>query len=627
MSASTKFEKVKFSIGFKLVAMISLIIIVSLLSMIFIANNWFRDTIEIQKQDDSLRIVMTTALKVEADVNSFVEKANLVASALLGEIGSAKEKDSFRDLFFTRGGDLLFVGVVVKGKGDVLKIKEKIYNDQYFSENGIDPAVVQNAIAGDAQFYEKSFSSQNEARNATPFFGQPVLGLSVPYSKRNQTTADAILVVFVKADKLMALVKSSPTSSNKSFIVNGAGEVLAHHNPAIGYVKTNLINIPIVSTMTKSGEPNKQTKYVFEGKRYLGSFSRIPFAEIGVVTVIEEKAAFEFADRIRNRNMYVAAIVLSLAILIVFFFSKTLTVPVKHLVSATGEIENGNFIVNIVPTTQDEIGLLTQSFVRMGKGLAEREKMKDAFGKFVNKDIAEKILRDEIRLGGERKSAAIFFSDIRNFTSMSESLEPEEVVEFLNQYMTRMVNCVNNTHGVVDKFIGDAIMAVWGTPVSQGNDTENAVNGALMMRESLAQFNIGRGDPKKPVIRIGCGINTGFVLAGQIGSQDRMEYTVIGDAVNLASRIESLNKPLGTDILLSQDSYELVKDIFVIQAMEKIMVKGKSQPQQIYAVLSRKDDPNGIKTLKDLRKLLGINESKLQKFDPEVEEKKYEFIK
>lgn len=620
-------DKVKFSIGFKLIIIISLLIVVSLLSMINIANYWFRDTIEKQSQVSSLELVVKTSLKIDSDVNAILEKGGLVASALLGEIGSKKEKDSFKDLFFSKGGDLIFAGVVVRQGGDDLKIKEKVYNEQYFAENGIDLEAVERALAADAQNFSKSFSYQNEARNATPFFGQPVIALSVPYSKKSQSAADSILVVFVKADKFMTLVSSSSGSLNKVFIVNGAGEVLAHHDASLAKVKTNLISLPIVEAMLKSGNSNGQTKYVFEKKQYLGSFSKIAFADIGVVSVIEAKEAFREADRIRNRNMMVAAIVLSIAILIVYFFSKTLTTPVSRLVGAAGEIEKGNFVIDIVPTTRDEIGQLTSSFVRMGKGLAEREKLKDAFGKFVNKEIAEKILKGEIRLGGERKTAAIFFSDIRSFTAISEALEPEEVVEFLNQYMTRMVNCVNDSKGVVDKFIGDAIMAVWGTPVSYGNDTENAVNGALMMRESLKEFNVGRGDKKKPLIKIGCGINTGPVLAGQIGSQDKMEYTVIGDAVNLASRVESLNKPFGTDILISEDSYALVKDIFNVHPMEKIMVKGKAQPQQIYAVLSRKDDPSGFKKITELRKYLGTTDKAMKDFNPDAEEKKYELIK
>jgi adenylate cyclase len=261
----------------------------------------------------------------------------------------------------------------------------------------------------------------------------------------------------------------------------------------------------------------------------------------------------------------------------------------------------------------------------MGRGLEEREKLKETFGKFVNKEIAERVLKGEIKLGGERVKAAVFFSDIRSFTAISEKLEPEEVVEFLNQYMTRMVNCVNRTFGVVDKYIGDAIMAVWGAPVSKGNDCENAINGALMMRKELMEFNKGRGGPKKPIIKIGCGINFGPLLAGQIGSEERMEYTVIGDTVNLASRIESLNKPFGTDILVSMDVYNLVRSIYRFEPMQKIKVKGKTEPQQIYAILGRADDPASPKSLDELRKLLGIEMTGKPAGDV-GEEVKYEII-
>jgi adenylate cyclase len=233
-------------------------------------------------------------------------------------------------------------------------------------------------------------------------------------------------------------------------------------------------------------------------------------------------------------------------------------------------------------------------------------------------------MKSELKLGGERKKAAILFSDIRNFTAISENLNPEEVVGFLNEYMTMMVACVEESFGVVDKYIGDAVMAVWGTPVSKGNDTENAINGALLMRSALLEYNKGRGGPKKPVIRIGCGINTGSVLAGQIGSQNHMEYTVIGDAVNLASRVESLNKIFGTDILISEDSRNLVKNIFHLEPMRPITVKGKIQPQNIFAVIGRTDNPAHPQSLKEVRELLGILYVDLESVDSDAVELKYE---
>ncbi len=288
--------------------------------------------------------------------------------------------------------------------------------------------------------------------------------------------------------------------------------------------------------------------------------------------------------------------------------------------------------MRVIPRTRDEVGILANSFNKMVKGLEERERMKDAFGRFVNKEIAEKALRGEIKLGGEKKECAIFFSDLRGFTAMSEKMKPEEVVEYLNRYFTLMVDIIEKTHGTVDKFIGDAIMATWGSVTSYGNNTENAINAALQMRKVLIEFNKYNKENNLPLAKFGCGINTGEVISGQIGSEKRLEFTVIGDAVNLASRIEGLNKPFATDILISEDSYQKVKDIFNTVKMPAIKVKGKSKPQHVYCVLGRKEDPDSPKNLEELRKLVGIDWKPQVKEDQEIldenltSEEKYEII-
>lgn len=245
----------------------------------------------------------------------------------------------------------------------------------------------------------------------------------------------------------------------------------------------------------------------------------------------------------------------------------------------------------------------------------------------------EKAAKGELALGGETKTCTVFFSDIRSFTAISEKLEPYEVVDFLNEYMSRMVDCVNKTHGSVDKYIGDAIMAVWGTPITSGDagvDALRCVRAALMMRHALLEFNVGRGGDKKPIIKIGCGINSGPVIAGQIGSNQKMEYTVIGDTVNFASRTESLNKPLGTDILITENTYELIKDYVVVERMPSVTVKGKSKPVSLYAVVNMpyaEDIPgagkDGPKTLAEVRELVGMVAPDLGKVNLDEEEKKY----
>jgi adenylate cyclase len=249
-------------------------------------------------------------------------------------------------------------------------------------------------------------------------------------------------------------------------------------------------------------------------------------------------------------------------------------------------------------------------------------------------------MRGEIQPGGEAKNATIFFSDIRGFTASSENFTKtfgaaasDKIVVWLNEYLTRMVECVIKTNGVVDKFIGDSVMAHWGTAYTTGSaehDALNCVRTALLMRVALLDMNRKRGpdDPANPVIRIGCGINTGIVTVGQIGSPERMEYTVIGDAVNLASRTEALNKALGTDILITEDTWNLVGKHLITEEMPSVEVKGKEKPIRMFAVVNLKVTKKNMEqprpwTLAELRNMLGIAAPDLSKVDTNAEEKKY----
>jgi adenylate cyclase len=340
--------------------------------------------------------------------------------------------------------------------------------------------------------------------------------------------------------------------------------------------------------------------------------------------VAQANTALAEVYAIQYRNLLITVIILCAAILLLFFFSRSISRPIRRLVDSANAVRSGDFDLQLRIGNHDEIGRLAQAFTEMARGLAEREKIKDTFGKFVNKEIAELALSSDLELGGEYRQAAIFFSDIRSFTALSENLAPHAVVEFLNGYMSRMVACVDQTSGVVNKFIGDAIMAVWGVPSSAGNDTENAINCALLMRRALDEFNAGR--PGSPPTRIGIGINTGEVIAGQIGSSQRMEYTCIGDAVNLASRVETLTKPFQADILISEQAHAAVAGLFRVAAMKRIKVKGKTEAQQVYAVLGRADDPNCPADMAELRRRLGLAEVALDQVDADREEEKFEIL-
>jgi adenylate cyclase len=623
------FKISKLTIRVKLMSIISLIFVVSISAIILIATYFFRSDSEIRVQELNIKLAEVIGLKVKTDIESVLDKTRLMANAEEQKFKSENEKQKFTESFFKDDNNFILFGIFSEDNGN-LKPKLVNYNDKYLSENRVTEEELNKLLKIHSKELLKAFQGEPVIHNASPGFAYPVIALAIPH--RSDYESRTILVTLFRMEKFLNAFKTSGITEN--FMVNGEGIVLAHPNSNIVLSGTNLSESPIVKTMLKSTVDNGLTRYENEEnskKFYMGSFKKIGFAGVGVISTVLEEKAFEQVYNIQRRNLLIMAITLCTAILIVFFYANSLTNPILNLVSATQKIEEGQFLVDIKPTARDEVGLLTNSFIKMGKGLEEREKVKDALGRFVNKEVAEMVLNGELKLGGEKKNCAIFFSDIRSFTAISEKLDPQEVVEFLNAYMTEMVHCVNVTHGTVDKFIGDAVMATWGAAFSRGNDAENAVNGALMMRSALIKFNEGRGGDKKPIIKIGCGLNYGPVVAGQIGSSDKMEYTVIGDAVNLASRVETLNKPFGTDLLISEDLYLIVKDIFKVEKMKAIKVKGKSAPQTIYAVLGRFDDPNCPTDLEEVRKLVGIQFEALKptegkEDDDEEKEVKYEIL-
>lgn len=584
------------SLRFKLILIISLVITLSLSGMIFLATYFFKEDNKLRVEENNHKLSEVVALKARADIEALIREAGIIAGEIASGRGAAALDGS---------EDMLFAGWAVRGEKAGAFVST-VRNTSLMNRLQLMDAPLEAALGGLGGALERAFNGETVLMNVSPALNLPVLALVMPIDRDGGGRARYVLACLLNAENISKAFQSRGGITTV-FMINESGEVIAHPDTSIVVAGANFIELPIVKMMMTSKIDNGQTRYRDEkGVFHIGSFRKIATGGLGVIATVEEQRAFEEVYRIQRRNIYIMVIVLTIVVMIIFYFGNTITTPIIDLVWATKKIKEGEYRVDIQPTTHDEIGELTASFIEMGRGLEEREKIKSAFGKFVNKEIAEAAMRGSLALGGERKTVAILFSDIRSFTAISERLQPEEVVEFLNQYMTRMVECVNATGGVVDKFIGDAIMAVWGTPVSRGNDTEDAVNCALMMRKSLMEFNADRGGPGRPVINIGLGINTGTVLAGQIGSEDRMEYTVIGDAVNLASRIESLSKPFGTDILISEESYELVRDIFDVVPMQKIRVKGKEAPQQIYAVLGRLDDAGRPSTIEELRARTGI---------------------
>ncbi len=273
------------------------------------------------------------------------------------------------------------------------------------------------------------------------------------------------------------------------------------------------------------------------------------------------------------------AVVIVLSLIAVFALARSITNPLASLASAVQKIEKGNYDLRVDVNSRDEIGHLAAMVNSMAKGLIEKEKVRDLLGKVVSKQIAEQLLSHPIELGGEEKVVTVLFSDIRGFTTYCEGLPPKQVLEELNRVLSTISNIIESHSGVVDKFQGDAVMALFGAPITGEDDANNAMKATLEIVKALESVDSR--------LSACVGINTGLVVAGNLGSDNRLNYSVIGDAVNLCARLESLTRLYNVPNIVSHAS-SLAAPNFVYKELDSVCVAGKKQSVVIYELLGER---------------------------------------
>ena len=291
---------------------------------------------------------------------------------------------------------------------------------------------------------------------------------------------------------------------------------------------------------------------------------------------------------IRNAKAYILIITLIIIVIGIFlsvilgiYFSR----PIKKLQENAKALGTGDFDQRVQIRRNDEIGDLGSAFNEMAEGLSEREKIRETFGKYVSPEIRDEILSGRIPFDGERRMATLLFSDLRDFTPYVEEHSPEEVIKGLRSYFTAMQNAIDSNDGLVLQYVGDEIETVFGVPLWHEDHAQRAIRAALEMRTSLEELNQIRIAEGLTPFRHGIGIHTGEVLAGNTGSEDRLSYTLIGQTVNLTSRIEGLTKEFKCDILASEEVVKQLAGSFNLKKEPPQMVKGYSKPIIIYQVI------------------------------------------
>ncbi|MBR1404988.1 MAG: adenylate/guanylate cyclase domain-containing protein [Treponema sp.] len=700
-------DKIRRPIGIKLVLIISFLLVVAVGSVTFAVSYFVTQDTRSNAEENNLAINSRTASDTENRINSAVSSVTMFLDLIANAGDSEAERRSLENLFFERNKEIIAVYYsrtaegVASDDGSVSELSLLFASDSFLASREIERDSVLAYMQQETDGAELAKNGSFEILNATPFFNVPLISLFCPVAS---SEGDSFVSFLYSTSEIGESFAAG--AINQSFFVNNDGIVLVHSDLELMNTGADMSESEIVKAMLASPVGNGQIPYHdADGEEFIGAFRKLGIGNGGVITIVKTSVVLEGVKRITVRNIYIMFAVIALAIMIIYFFAKSLSRPLKYLTAIVNEINRGNFNTelfgNLKEKRSDEIGVLERSTKN------EREIL-NMVSRLTNKGVTKAVITKEIDFEPHLKDITIFFSDIRGFTAISDGFKKRfgehsaaEIISFLNDYMSRMVTCINNTGGIVDKFEGDAIMAAWGVLRSDSLDWENlgetsvtrvlkeeahreyvkndalsAITSCIAMRYSLMKYNkdaeaftkAHKDDPMakyKPHIQIGAGLNSGRATVGFMGSFDKMEFTSIGDAVNFASRAEASNKPCGTDILITQDTYDILKndfircpdndfvirpanirnEIVVEQIPVEFDVKGKGK-QHFYGVVNmpnfdieeffKKGDenftldtdcehacgPRGPKTLKEVRLLLGIAEPDFGQVNLDAEENK-----
>ncbi len=327
-------------------------------------------------------------------------------------------------------------------------------------------------------------------------------------------------------------------------------------------------------------------------KAYVTLFQPLPLlgdepARIALQRSLTEELAP--AEALKRVVLQISGAALIVAMLVASGIARGVSRPMQQLAQHTKHVAAGDYTQRITLPREDELGQLATAFNQMTAGLAERDRVRNLLGMVVSPEIAAQLLQSDLKLGGEERVVTILFCDLRDFTTLSEKLPPTEVLALLNRYLDRMSTIIEQHGGVIDKYIGDAIMALFGAPVAVADAPERAIAAARDMARALDTLNREFATEGKPALGFGIGINTARVVAGNMGSKTRLNYTVIGDGVNLASRLEGLTKDpaYGTPIIVSDATLAAMKTRPPARELGEVKVKGKAEAVKIFALSAK----------------------------------------
>jgi adenylate cyclase len=394
---------------------------------------------------------------------------------------------------------------------------------------------------------------------------------------------------------LSLLLKDATADRDVAYVIvtDHTGRIVGHGD--IGQVGRRLERPP---ALQPAGERLQVETYADPARGRLIDFS-VPLSfskvRIGALYVgFSTKSIEATLARARAHALLITAIMVVVGIVGAVALSTVLSRPILRLVEATRAISAGDFQVSLAVPSTDEIGALTESFNQMARSLGEKEAIKRAFSVYVAREVVNEILKDPHHpvLKGERREVTVLFCDMRGFTALVERLPPKDVLYLLEEFYTVMIDTTLKHDGTLDKFLGDGVMAIFGAPNPVPDHAYRAIQAALDMQAGVREISARRAQEGKDLLTIGVGISAGEVVAGTVGTSQRMEYTVVGDSVNLAARLEADAKP--GQILISRATFERVRGRIEARSLGMLRLRGKELPVEAFEVLGGPPAPGGV---------------------------------
>lgn len=403
----------------------------------------------------------------------------------------------------------------------------------------------------------------------------------------------------ITMDTMSRFLKESKIGEHGiAFIISDKGELIAHNDMSqvvrvegedLKMVLVDDVQDRKIAIAYQIHKNSTKGRFIFDkdGVDYIATFTKFPATfgknwEVGILVPLDE--FISDVNKTQRETFLISLIFLIISTIMVFFLSRRLSKPIVKLAEEASNIRNFKLDGTLdVQSNTYEIQLLNDAIISMRRTLR-------AFSKFVPRDLVGKLIKKglEVKIGGRVKLVTLFFADIANFTTITEGYPPEKMMHHLSEYFDELTKILMEHNGTIDKYIGDSIMAFWGAPLIDRNHAVNACRAALKCQKRIKELNRKWLAENKPLLLTRIGLHTGEAIVGNMGSSDRMNYTAIGDAVNLASRLEGENKFYETKIIISENVYEKVDKWCVARPLDFVKVKGKTKAVKIYELVGIK---------------------------------------